>query len=93
MSEKKSTAATVLAYTEKELAAIDALEKNKGSMLTAKELGIPGITITGLIAKAKKVKDGILANPDNLPVLDIKQDKVDREVVEVRQYTVYGLSK
>lgn len=91
MSEKKSVAATVLSYTDKERAAIKALEANKGERLTAKELGVSSIQIVGLRHKAQKVADGILANPDNLPVLDIVKDKIDREVTVVKSCTVYGI--
>lgn len=91
MSEKKSVAATELAYTEKELAAIKALEANKGERLSAVELGISNITIVGLRKKAEKVEKGVLANPNKLPVLHIVKDKVEREFKEVKSCTVYGI--
>ena len=91
MSEKKSVAATVLTYTEKELAAIKALEANKGKRLSPAELGVSGITLVGLRKKAEKVEKGILANPEGLPVLDIVKDKVEREFKEVKSCTVYGI--
>ena len=91
MSEKKSVAATVLTYTEKELAAIKALEANKGERLSSAELGISGITLVGLRKKAEKVEKGVLANPEGLPVLHIVKDKVEREFKEVKSCTVYGI--
>lgn len=91
MSEKKSVAATVLTYTEKELAAIKALEANNGKRLSPAELGVSGITLVGLRKKAEKVEKGILANPEGLPVLDIVKDKVEREFKEVKSCTVYGI--
>lgn len=91
MSEKKSVAATVLTYTEKELAAIKALEANKGERLSPAELGISGITLVGLRKKAEKVEKGVLANPDELPVLHIVKDKVEREFKEIKSCTVYGI--
>lgn len=90
--EKTSKKATVLSYTEKELAAIDALKSNAGSMLTADELGIKGITVVGLMSKAAKVASGELANPDNLPVLNIVKDKVEKEVTVTKEVTVYGIA-
>ena len=91
MSEKKSVAATVLTYTEKELAAIKALEANKGERLSSAELGISGITLVGLRKKAEKVEKGVLANPEGLTVLHIVKDKVEREFKEVKSCTVYGI--
>lgn len=43
--------ATELVYTEKELAAIDVLNANRGSHLTADELGIETAVLTSLIKK------------------------------------------
>ena len=91
MSEKKSVAATVLTYTEKELAASKALKANEGERLSPAELGVPGITLVGLRKKAEKVEKGILANPEGLPVLHIVKDKVEREFKEVKSCTVYGI--
>lgn len=91
MSEKISKKATILSYTEKELAAIEALKANAGSMLTADELGIKGITVVGLMTKAAKVASGELSNPDDLPVLNISKDKVEREVTVTKEVTVYGI--
>ena len=91
ISEKRSVAATVLTYTEKELAAIKALEANKGERLSSAELGISGITLVGLRKKAEKVEKGVLANPEGLPVLHIVKDKVEREFKEVKSCTVYGI--
>lgn len=46
--------ATELVYTEKELAAIEVLRKNKGTPLSAKELNIPTAILTSLMSKASK---------------------------------------
>ena len=54
MAEKKSKRATELAYTENELAAIEILRKNKGTPLSAKELGISVAVLTSLMTKAAK---------------------------------------
>ena len=44
--------AEVLNYTEKDKAAIAILEANKGTKLSAKQLGIANATLTSLITKA-----------------------------------------
>jgi phage major head subunit gpT-like protein len=92
MSEKMSKKATVLTYTEKELAAIEAFTANKGSKLTADELGIKPITVVGLMNKAAKVASGELANPDNLPVLNIVKEKVERMVTLPKEVTVFSIA-
>ena len=56
MAEKISKAKTENTYTEKELAAINALKDNKGTPKTAKELGVLTITLTSLITKANNGK-------------------------------------
>ena len=93
MSEKKervSHAATTLTYTENEMAAINALIAHKGKKLTFKELGLAsGIVLQSLAKKAEKVNTGVLANPDNLPVLDIKSEKEVRVVQVEKPVTVY----
>ena len=62
---------TVLTYTEKELAAIEALKANAGEPLTLKELGVAAGTMTSIRNKAKKVAEGIL-EVGEAPVVDIK---------------------
>ena len=52
MAEKVSKAAAVITYTDNELKAIEALKANKGEKLSANELGIPTVVLTGLIKKA-----------------------------------------
>ena len=47
-----STKATVVTYTDKELAAIEVLTANRGVHLSAKELGLPTATLGSLIKKA-----------------------------------------
>lgn len=93
MSEKKnrvSHAATTLTYTEQEMAAINALTANKGEKKTFKELGLKsGIVLQSLARKAEKVNTGVLANPDNLPVLNIKSEKEVRVVQVEKPVTVY----
>lgn len=93
MSEKKervSHAATTLTYTENEMAAINALTAHKGKKLTFKELGLAsGIVLQSLAKKAKKVNTGVLANPDDLPVLNIKSEKEVRVVQVEKPVTVY----
>ena len=54
MAERKSKKATELVYTENELAAIEILKKNKGTALSAKELGISTAVLTSLMTKAVK---------------------------------------
>ena len=56
MAEKVSKAKQFNEYTEKELAAIEALKANKGTPKTAKELGVLGITLTSIITKANNGK-------------------------------------
>lgn len=46
-----STKATVVTYTEKELAAIAALTANRGVKMTAAELGVPVANLNGLVKK------------------------------------------
>lgn len=46
--------ATELAYTENELAAIEALKANRGQKLSAKELGVANAVLTSLINKMNK---------------------------------------
>ena len=53
MAEKVSKRATEINYTEKELAAIEVLVANRGTKLSAKELGIPTAILTSLGTKAK----------------------------------------
>ena len=62
---------TVLTYTEKELAAIEALKANAGEPLTLKELGVAAGTMTSIRNKAKKVAEGILEVGEG-SVVDIK---------------------
>lgn len=52
MAEKVSKRAEVLTYSEAQLAAIEVLKANRGVHLSAKELGVPTIILTGLIQKA-----------------------------------------
>lgn len=54
MAERQSKAATTLVYTEKELEAIEALKANRGTKLSAKELGIANVILTSLQTKANK---------------------------------------
>lgn len=46
-----STKATVITYTEKELAAIEALQKHRGVKMTAGELGVSVANLNGLVKK------------------------------------------
>lgn len=91
MSEKKSKAATVLSYTDGQLAAIEALKAHAGTPCTADELGIKGVVIVGLMQKAEKVANGTLSNPDNLPVLDIVKGKKTVEVTVEKEVTTYNI--
>ena len=53
--------AEFIAYTEKDLAAIEALKANRGVKLSAKELGFANGTLTSLINKSvdeRPMKDG-----------------------------------
>ena len=61
---------TVLTYTEKELAAIEALRANAGEHLTLKELGIAAGTMTSIRNKAKKVAEGVLEVGEQ-PVINV----------------------
>lgn len=62
---------TVLTYTEKELAAIEALKANAGEHLTLKELGIAAGTMTSIRNKAKKVAEGVLEVSEGTPVINV----------------------
>ena len=53
---KKSKAATEISYTEKEMAAIEILLANKGNKLSAKDLGIPTVTLTSLRNKGNDAR-------------------------------------
>ena len=44
-------AATELTYTEKEVQAIEILKANRGTKLSAKELGIPTVILSSLVRK------------------------------------------
>lgn len=74
-NETKTIAVNNLAYTEKELYAIESLINNKGKRLTAKELGCSAITLISLRKKQYKVKTGELINKEHLPTLDIIRRK------------------
>ena len=54
MAEKvrASKAATEINYTAGQLAAIEVLKANRGQKLSAKDLGISAVVLTGLITKA-----------------------------------------
>lgn len=91
MSERKSKAATELTYTDGQLAAIEALKAHKGEPCTADELGIRGVVIVGLMQKAEKVASGALANPNNLPVLDIVKGKKTIKVEVEKEVTTYSI--
>ncbi len=67
---------TVLSYTEKELAAIEALKANRGEHLTLKELGIAAGTMTSIRTKAKKVADGILEAGD-IEVINVNVEEYE----------------
>lgn len=57
-----SKAATQITYTEKELNAIEVLNSNRGTKLSAKELGVPVVILTSLISKANDARpmaDGV----------------------------------
>lgn len=54
-------AATELTYTEKEVQAIEILKANKGTKLSAKELGIPTAILSSLVRKGndeRPMKEG-----------------------------------
>ena len=55
-------AATELTYTEKEVQAIEILKANRGTKLSAKELGIPTAILSSLVRKGndeRPMKDGV----------------------------------
>ena len=52
-----SKAATTLSYTEKELAAIEALKAANGEPKTAAELGVPSAILTTIRTKHNKFAD------------------------------------
>ena len=57
-----STKATVITYTENEVAAIEILNANRGVHLSAKELGISTAILTSLMKKAsdeRPMADGL----------------------------------
>lgn len=54
---KESKRQTELVYTENELAAIEILKANRGTHLSAKELGIATAVLTSLGKKAEKFPD------------------------------------
>lgn len=57
-----STKATVVTYTEKELAAIATLQANRGVKMSYKELGIPTAILSSLVKKAadeRPMADGL----------------------------------
>ena len=54
-------AATELTYTEKEVQAIEILKANRGTKLSAKELGIPTAILSSLVRKSnddRPMKEG-----------------------------------
>lgn len=61
--------ATELVYTDKELAAIEALKANRGTKLSAKQLGIQSVILTSLNKKAQKF-------PEQNPVI-VNSEKVE----------------
>jgi len=78
--------ATELVYTEKELAAIEALKANKGSKLSAKQLGVQSVILTSLRTKANKFAD---QNP--VIVNSEKVEDVCPTCGAKHEYTVYWL--
>lgn len=73
---------TVLSYTEKELAAIEALKKADRPM-SAKDLGITNAVLTSLANKEKKVNEGTLSIGD-VPLFRLGKEDAT-EVVEVEK--------
>lgn len=62
----KSKAATELVYTESELAAIEVLKANHGTPLSAAELGVAPVILTGISRKADKFPgEGIVINKED----------------------------
>lgn len=81
--------ATVLTYTDKEIEAIEILKANAGEKKTAAELGISTAILTSLQKKMDKVASGELANPENLEVINIQKEDVEREVTLTKVYKAY----
>lgn len=86
---KNSKKATVLAYTEKEQAAIAALEAHRGEPLTLKELGIAPGTIVSLTKKAKKVEAGELSVPEGVEVIHVNRTENEEPVQTVKTVKRY----
>ena len=58
--------ATELSYTENELAAIESLKANRGTPLSAAELGIKPAVLTSISMKASKFPgEGVVINKDD----------------------------
>ena len=82
-----STKATVVTYTEKELAAIEALKANRGVKMTAAELGVPVANLNGLVRKMQ----------DERPMAEgveraiVHKDKVEQEVLVKKEQTVFWI--
>lgn len=89
MAKTKSTAATVLAYKDTEMAAIEAL-KAAGKPVSAAELGVSSGTLTSIRNKAKKVAEGKLEVPADMTCYDI--ETVDDEYMKPSTKTVHVYS-
>ena len=90
MAESKR--ATVLAYTEKEIEAINIL-KNAPAAATAKELGVSTAVLTSIETKARKVDDGQLSVPEGVEVIHLSKEKVEREVLKKVPATLYSIAR
>ena len=82
-----STKATVITYTEKELAAIEALKANRGVKMTAAELGVPVANLNGLVRKMQDERP----MAEGVERVIVNKDKVEQEVLVKKEQTVFWI--